>query len=229
MKRCYLSKHKLYFKEKLMSIVAIDIHPQKTFSELCPNELPVPDALSIVPHLNRQAAWADYRVLTKDAHAGHESWQIDTQEDYLPLESAENWVRHAVLGTEGYNNLPGLPRPENYHFFVHIGLENDVHTFGACFHDMAENISTGLIEWLVCRNADTLIVGGLVTEYCVQATVLQLCWYGKNKWRVIVNLDACRSLSGHEAQQAIHNMEKAGALIVQHTDEIPDLLLEHSR
>ncbi|UOO76451.1 isochorismatase family protein [Neisseria sp. Dent CA1/247] len=207
-----------------MSIVAIDIHPQKTFSELCPDELPVPDALSIVPHLNRQAAWADYRVLTKDAHAGQEPWHIDTQEAYLPLDSAENWISHAVLGTDGYRNLPGLPPSENYHFLVHIGLESNVHTFGACFHDMAENISTGLIEWLICRDADTIIIGGLTTEYCVQATVLQLCWYGK--WRVIVNLDACRSLSEHEEQQAVFNMEKAGALVVKHTDEIPDLLVE---
>ncbi|MBF0803563.1 MULTISPECIES: isochorismatase family protein [Neisseria] len=205
-----------------MSIVAIDIHPQKTFSELCPNELPVPDALSIVPHLNRQAAWAHYRVLTKDAHSPHEPWQTESQEHYLPMEMAGDWVSHAVLGTKGYESLPGLPLPDNYHFLVHIGLESHTHTFGACFHDMAENISTGLIEWLTSRNAETLIVGGLATEYCVQATVLQLCWYGK--WRVIVNLDACRSLNTKEERQAIYNMEKAGALIAHHTDDIPTLL-----
>ncbi|MDO4907626.1 isochorismatase family protein [Neisseria sp.] len=205
-----------------MSIVAIDIHPQKTFSELCPDELPVPDALSIVSHLNRQASWAHYRVLTKDAHSPHEPWRIDSQKHYLPMEMAGDWVSHAVLGTEGYESLPGLPLPDNYHFLVHIGLESHTHTFGACFHDMSENISTGLIEWLASRDAKTLIVGGLATEYCVQATVLQLCWYGK--WRVIVNLDACRGLNAKEEQQAIRNMEKAGALIVSRTDDIPALL-----
>lgn len=206
-----------------MSIVAIDIHPQKTFSELCPNELSVPDALSIVPHLNRQAAWAHYRVLTKDAHSPNGLWHIGRQEHYLLPEAADGWGSHAVLNTEGYENLPGLPLPDNYHFLVHIGLESHAHTFGACFHDMAENISTGLIEWLSSRDAKTLIVGGLTTEYCVQATVLQLCWYGK--WRVIVNLDACRSQSAEEEQQAIRNMEKAGALIVRHTDDIPAMLV----
>lgn len=205
-----------------MSIVAIDIHPQKTFSELCPNELPVPGALSIVPHLNRQAAWAHYRVLTKDAHSPHGHWHADNQDNYRPPENADGWVSHAVLGTEGYENLPGLPLPDSYHFLVYIGLESHAHTFGACFHDMSENISTGLIEWLTSRDAETLIVGGLATEYCVQATVLQLCWYGK--WRVIVNLDACRSLNTKEEQQAIRNMEKAGALIARCTDEIPAML-----
>lgn len=205
-----------------MSIVAIDIHPQKTFSELCPDELPIPDALSIVPHLNRQAALADYRVITKDVHSDNAEWHIEHQNEYPALDKAQNWVNHAVLGSEGYENLPGLPTSDSYDFLVHIGLENNVHTFGACFHDMAENISTGLIEWLQSRNASTLIVGGLATEYCVQATVLQLCWYGE--WQVIVNLDACRSLNSAEASRAVQNMKKAGAIIVEHTDELAALL-----
>ncbi|MDO5638576.1 MAG: isochorismatase family protein [Neisseria sp.] len=205
-----------------MSIVAIDIHPQQAFSELCPDELPIQGALSIVPHLNRQAEWADYRVLTKDAHIPQAKWNIRQQTELRPLEQAEHWVSHAVVGSCGFQTLPQLPEANNYHYLVHIGLEQHTHTYGACFHDMAENISTGLIEWLESRGADTLILGGLATEYCVQATALQLCWYGH--WRVIVNLDACRSLNRAEEQHAIRNMEKAGALIARRTDDIPQLL-----
>ncbi|UOO82454.1 isochorismatase family protein [Uruburuella testudinis] len=208
-----------------MSIVAIDIHPQQAFSELCPDELPIKGALSIVPHLNRQAAWADYRVLTKDAHPPGAAWHIKQPQPLQPLTQADLWVRHAVIGSKGFQSLPQLPDAHNYHFLVHIGMEQHAHTFGACFHDMAENISTGLVEWLQARDADTLIIGGLATEYCVQATVLQLCWYGS--WNVIVNLSACRSMNAEEEQQAIDNMKKAGAIIARHTDDIPQLLAKH--
>lgn len=205
-----------------MSIVAIDIHPQQAFSELCPDELPIEGALSIVPHLNRQAEWADYRVLTKDAHIPQANWNVRHQPEFQPLEHADRWVSHAVVGSRGFQTLPQLPDANNYHYLVHIGLEQHAHTYGACFHDMAENISTGLIEWLRSREAGTLILGGLATEYCVQATALQLCWYGY--WNVIVNLDACRSLNKKEEARAIQNMQGAGAVIANHTDEIPQLL-----
>ena len=71
-----------------MSIVAIDVHPQRAFSEMCPDEVPVADALSIVPHLNRQASWADFRVLTKDAHVPDAGWIVPQQSDHLPLAQA---------------------------------------------------------------------------------------------------------------------------------------------
>ena len=76
-----------------MSIVAIDVHPQRAFSEMCPDEVPVADALSIVPHLNRQASWADFRVLTKDAHVPDAGWIVPQQSDHLPLEQAEKLAR----------------------------------------------------------------------------------------------------------------------------------------
>ena len=87
---------------------------------------------------------------------------------------------------------------------------------------MAENISTGLIEWLKQKEAKIILIGGLITEYCVQATVLQLCWYGP--WRVIVNLEACRTLDGEQEQQAVLSMQQAGALVVASTEEIEALL-----
>ena len=66
------------------------------------------------------------------------------------------------------------------------------------------------------------MIGGLITEYGVQATVLQLCWYGP--WRVIVNLEACRTLDGEQEQQAVLSMQQAGALVVASTEEIEALL-----
>ena len=48
-----------------MTVVAIEIDAQCSFSELCPEELPVAGALSIVSELNFQASLSDYRIVKK--------------------------------------------------------------------------------------------------------------------------------------------------------------------
>lgn len=204
-----------------MCIVSIDIHPQQAFSILCPDELPIKDALSIVPKLNQHADWADYRVLTRDVHSPTAIWPIENGYD------SENnrWPQHAVLGTQGCRLLPGLPMPTEYDFMVNIGLDENVHTFGACFYDLAENISTGLIEWLQQRDAKILILGGLATEYCIQVTAAQLCWHGD--WTVIVDLAACRAIEADRAEHAIKLMQRAGAIVVAQSETIPKLIYRH--
>ncbi len=44
-------------------IVSIDVDAQKTFTPLCPKELPVNEGHLIVEELNAQAALADLRVM----------------------------------------------------------------------------------------------------------------------------------------------------------------------
>lgn len=46
-------------------IVSIDVDAQKTFTPLCPKELPVAEGHLIADELNAQAALADLRVMTK--------------------------------------------------------------------------------------------------------------------------------------------------------------------
>jgi len=57
-----------------------------------------------------------------------------------------------------------------------------------------------------------VIVGGLTTEYCVKNTVLQLC---RAKFKVIVNLAACRGFMKTTADAAVIAMEEAGAVMVK--------------
>ena len=47
---------------------------KKTFTPLCPKELPVAEGHLIVDELNAQAALADLRVMTKDAHHTAAKW-----------------------------------------------------------------------------------------------------------------------------------------------------------
>lgn len=83
---------------------------------------------------------------------------------------------------------------------------------------MRKKLSTGLIEWLRCQNTDTVIIGGLATDYCVKTTVLQLLKGGN--WQVIVNEAACRGIAPDTIETAWQEMSSAGAVILKNAEEI---------
>lgn len=209
-----------------MTIAAIDVDPQQTFTPLCPDELPVPEGDSIGQALNAQAAMAQYRVLTKDAHPRNAVWVVDSHEKMLQPLSHKNadvtWVSHAVPGTRGFETIPGLPAVTDYDHVIWKGIEPDLHPYGACFHDLQEKLSTGLIEWLVAKGVSTVIIGGLATDYCVKTTALQLQKSGY--FKVIVNLTACRGIAPETTQQACADMKQAGIIIAQDLTALQTLL-----
>ena len=197
-------------------IAAIDVDAQKTFTPLCPNELPVAGGDEIVSELNAQAQYADLRVMTKDAHTLAAKWlcadhsQIG-QATGLP-DADQTWVAHAIVGTYGFELLDGLPAEHEYDFCVWKGTSPELHPYGACFHDLKEKRSTGLIEWLHSQKVDTVIVGGLTTDYCVKTTVLQLLQH--SPIQVLVNRAACRGVAADTSEQAWAQMAQQGALIL---------------
>ncbi|HRE33229.1 MAG TPA: isochorismatase family protein, partial [Candidatus Berkiella sp.] len=95
-----------------------------------------------------------------------------------------------------------------------------MHPYGACYHDFAEKVSTGLIEFLHCKGIKTVLVGGLATDYCVKYTVLQLLATG---FETIVNLGACRGISPQTTQDAIKEMKAHGAIIIQSSHELQQI------
>lgn len=203
-------------------IVSIDVDAQKTFSPLCPAELPVMEGNLIVEELNAQAKLADLRVMTKDAHSPSAKWLVENPADMLKptgLNDADlTWVSHAIVGTYGYELLDGLPQTKEYDYCVWKGVDPELHPYGACFHDIEEKLSTGLLEWLKCKGADMIIVGGLATDYCVKTTVLQLLKGGK--WKIIVNAAACRGIAPDTVNAAWKEMFDAGAVILENTEKI---------
>ena len=206
-----------------MTIVALDIDAQNTFTPLCEAELPIAGGDEIAAELNAQAALADLRVMSKDAHSPHAKWLCSCHAEQLrPTglpDAPETWVSHAMVGSFGFELLAGLPKETEYDYCVWKGVSPELHPYGACYHDIAEKLSTGLIEWLHYRKADTLIVGGLATDYCVKATVLQLC-RAAPQWRVIVNRAACRGIAPETVAKAWQEMEAAGALLLSDAAEI---------
>ncbi len=202
-------------------VASFDVDAQNTFTPVCPEELPVPDGHLIVSELNLQAKKAGFRIGSKDAHSPHALWVAKEKEQHLKPIIGENidvhWPIHAVPGSKGFELIHGLPKITQYDFFVWKGVELDMHPYGACFHDFAEKLSTGVIEFLKSKQIQTVIVGGLATDYCVKTTVLQLL---NSHFKVIVNLGACRGIADSSVKQAIEAMKQAGAVFVTSANEL---------
>jgi nicotinamidase/pyrazinamidase len=197
-----------------MNTASFDVDAQKSFTPLCPDELPVAGGDRIGGELNFMASLAGLRVGSKDAHSPQAPWVVaDAAQMLQPtgLEHADlTWVSHCVPGTEGFTLLDELPTPYEYDYFVWKGVEPDLHPYGACYHDLHGKLSTGVIEYLNSRGVTQVIVGGLALDFCVKTTALQLAAAG---FKVIIHLPACRAISEQGAAQAIQDMQQAGIAI----------------
>ena len=185
----------MYQLPEQSTVASFDVDAQKTFTPLCPQELPVPGGTDIVVELNAQAHFASLRLASKDSHSARALWVADAVPPPLSVLAAPHmdcyWPVHAVPGTLGFESLPGLPAIVDYDYVVWKGIELDMHPYGACYHDLTERLSTGVVEFLKVRGIHCVIVGGLATEYCVKTTALQLRRAG---FDVVVNLAAFRGL-----------------------------------
>lgn len=191
----------------------------KCFTPLCPGEIPVKGGDEIVPALNQQSTYARLLVGSKDAHSEKAIYNATPEHPQFSALGAKNadlyWNKHSIPGTQGFELLPGLPAPADFDFFVWKGIEPDMHPYGACYHDLAWKLSTGVIEYLTVNQIDTVLVGGLATDHCVKTTALQLRQAG---FRVIINLSACRGVAPETINQAIEEMQQAGIIVVENLD-----------
>jgi nicotinamidase/pyrazinamidase len=64
---------------------------------------------------------------------------------------------------------------------------------------------------------ETVIVGGLATDFCMKTTALQLREAG---FRVIVNLGACRSVNLASLEDDLEQMHNAGIETIQSANEL---------
>ena len=200
---------------------SFDVDAEKTFTSLCPNELPVVGGDEIVDELNAQAEFAGYRIGSKDAHCRNAIW-IATEEkpQFTPVDGENvdiRWNPHGIMGTKGAEMLDGLPLPKDYDFFVWKGIEPDMHPYGACYHDLKEELSTGVIEYLKQKNVSSVIVGGLALDYCVKTTAIQLAEAGFN---VIINLAATRGISEETIKIAKKDMHTHNIIFVNCINDI---------
>ena len=202
-------------------VASIDVDAQYTFTPVCPDELPVIGGDTLAPELNAQAQFAGYRLGSKDAHSPQAHWVSSEQAPPFSSVAGANmdirWPSHAVPGTKGFELLADLPHPADYDFFVWKGVEPDMHPYGACYHDLAERQSTGIIEYLQAKKITTVIIGGLATDYCVRHTALQLLKAGIE---VVINLAATRGVAEDSTDQALKELQQAGVHLVQNAAEL---------
>ncbi|WJN52517.1 isochorismatase family protein [Pseudomonas asiatica] len=90
------------------------------------------------------------------------------------------------------------------------GVEPDLHPYGACYHDLAERRSTGVIEYLKVQQVGAVIVGGLALDYCVRTTARQLRQAG---FQVLLYLPACRALTQAGAIEACGALAADGVIL----------------
>lgn len=202
-------------------VASFDIDAQNTFTPVCPEELPVAGGDTIAPELNAQAEFASLRVASRDAHTIHALW-ISTAA-HPPLSPITghpdldvHWPAHAIIGTKGFDFIDGLD-PAKYDFQVYKGIEPDKHPYGACYHDLKNTLSTGVIEYLRSNNITTVICGGLATDYCVKNTVLQLKAAG---FDVILNKAACKGIAEDTIAAAFSEMQQAGVKFIENAAEL---------
>lgn len=209
-----------------MKIASFDIDAQKGFTPLCPAELPVVEGDQIVTALNEMAKRATIRVGSKDAHSPNAVWVVDTPDKMLqslPYPDADlTWVAHCIPGTKGFELLDGLPNVKDYDFFVWKGVEPEMHPYGACYHDLNEELSTGIIEFLKLKGIQCVLVGGLALDYCVKNTAIQLVKAG---FQVIVLLEATRSIAQETQQSAIIELQQSGVVICNDIVALDKLLI----
>ncbi len=122
--------------------------------------------------------------------------------------SFSTWPAHCIQWTEGADISSAFDSIREGDFVVKKGKNPKFDSYSAFYDDGGE--STGLTQFLRLRRCDTLYVGGLATEYCVKATVLDAI---KDGFKVVVLADCCRGITEDGSKIALQEMFTAGAAI----------------
>ena len=132
------------------SLLVVDV--QRGFTELCPNELPVPGGLEIVPAVNQLLALPFSRIdATQDWHpADHCSFLGQSQNLYPP---------HCVMGTPGADFLPGL-HTDRFAAIWRKGYQREFEAYAIT----AQHQHFG--NFLKLSNIDTVVVCGIAINIC---------------------------------------------------------------
>jgi nicotinamidase/pyrazinamidase len=132
------------------ALLVVDV--QRGFTELCPDELPVPGGVAIVTKVNRvlELPWSRIDA-SQDWHPpDHRSFRGQTDNLYPP---------HCVAGTPGAEFLPGL-RTDRFHVIWRKGYQRDFEAYAVTAQHpglVALYQKTGICNVAVC---------GIATNIC---------------------------------------------------------------
>jgi nicotinamidase/pyrazinamidase len=162
---------------ELRSTALLVADAQRGFTTLCPQELPVPGGLEIVPAVNQLLAqvWA----------------RIDASQDWHPPDHCSFLGRrdnlyppHCVMGTPGAEFLPGL-HTERFHAVWRKGYQADVEAYALTAQH------PGFVSLLRGQQISMVVVCGIATNICCYFAARDLCQAG---FRVLIVEDASASI-----------------------------------
>jgi nicotinamidase/pyrazinamidase len=187
------------------ALVIVDVQ-----NDFCPGgALPVPQGDAVVAVLNRYAARFDARGAP-----------VFASRDWHPARTRHfaadggRWPPHCVQGTPGAAFHPDLRLPARTRV-VSKGMDADADAY-SCFQGSTET-GTAFAAVLSQSGIQRLFVGGLATDYCVKATVLDALDAG---FQVLVLQDAVRAVdvAPGDGEQALAAMRQAGAGLIRLDD-----------
>lgn len=161
--------------------------------------LAVPDGDAVVSPLLRAIASADEVVLSRDWHPpDHVSF----------ISNGGTWPEHCVQDTPDAAIDPRLLAAAPAATIVSKGTDPAVEAYSA--FDGADAGGAPLVRVLRDAGVTRVLVGGLATDYCVRATVLDALREG---FEVEVLTDAVRAVDVHpgDGAAALAEMQAAGA------------------
>ena len=147
------------------------------------------------------------------ARAGALGLPVYASRDWHPVDSTHfaghggPWPAHCVAGTAGARLHPDLALPSGA-MIVTKGTTRDDHGYSAFDGTVAGR--GPLADDLRARGVDHLIVGGLATDYCVRASVLDARRLGFGVTLVEDGVRAVNRAPG-DGPRAIDEMREAGA------------------
>ena len=182
------------------ALVIVDVQ-----NDFCPGgSLAVAGGDEVVPIMNRYAeafaAAGRLVIADRDYHPGRTT-------HFVQFGGA--WPPHCVQGTYGAEYHPGLVLPpETVHVVKGMGAEEDAYSV----FQGRDTTGRSFEALLVDHGIRKLYVGGLATDYCVKATVLDALKAGLE---VVVVADGVRAVNVEpgDGDRAIEEMRRAGATI----------------
>jgi len=187
-----------------VALIAVDVQ-----NDFCPGgSLAVKDGDEVTRPINSLREW----VLGKNG-------LYFATRDWHPKDSThfESWPPHCVAGTPGAEFHPSLNTEGAIILSKGMGQTEDGYSGFDARDEKNKKLSTSLDAYRQRDNL-ALIIGGLATDYCVRATVLDAI--RQHNTDVFVAIDAIKAvnLNPEDGDDAIEEMMGRGAMICESSD-----------
>ncbi len=182
-------------------------------NDFCPGgSLAVPQGDKIIPALNKYI-----KIFSR------EKLPIFASADWHPVKTSHfkdfggAWPLHCIQNTKGAAFHPKLKLPKGA-ILLYKGMDSDKDSYSV--FQAEDERGMGFAKLLMMLGIKEISIGGLATDYCVRASVLDALRHG---FKVRLLTDAIKgvNLKASDSQKAIAEMVKAGAKKTTLVDKAP--------